>query len=134
MREQLRSREPSAILTGKMTITTPRSDRFLSEERFRLFIEAVQDYAIYTLDPEGKVTSWNQGAERIKGYTSAEILGQSFSIFFSENDRREHKPQQELQTAAREGRFEIEAWRVRKGGAAFWASVVLTAIKDASAR
>lgn len=102
-----------------------------SEDRFRLFVEAVKDYAIYTLDPEGRVTSWNRGAERIKGYAASEMIGQHFSVFFTEEDRREHKPEQELQIAAEQGYFEAEAWRVRKGGSQFWANVVLTAIKDA---
>jgi PAS domain S-box-containing protein len=102
----------------------------LSEERFRLFVEAVRDYAIYTLDPEGRVTSWNHGAERIKGYTAQEIMGRDFSCFFTAQDRQQGKPEQELQTAAEEGRFEAEAWRVRKDGSQFWANVVLTAIND----
>jgi PAS domain S-box-containing protein len=103
-----------------------------SEERFRLFVEAVKDYAIYTLDPDGRVTSWNQGAERIKGYSALEVIGQHFSLFFTEEDKRARKPEQELQVAADQGRFETEGWRVRKGGSQFWANVVLTAIKDGS--
>jgi PAS domain S-box-containing protein len=101
-----------------------------SEQRFRLFVQAVKGYAIYTLDPEGRVTSWNEGAGRIKGYAASEIIGQHFSCFFTEEDRREGKPEQELQIATEEGRFETEGWRVRKDGSRFWASVVLTAIKD----
>jgi PAS domain S-box-containing protein len=100
------------------------------EDRFRVFVEAVKDYAIYTLDPEGRVTSWNQGAERIKGYTASEMIGQHFSVFFTDEDRRQHKPEQELRIAAEQGHFEAEAWRMRKGGSQFWANVVLTAIKE----
>jgi len=100
------------------------------QERFRLFVDAVQDYAIYALDPEGHVTSWNRGAQRIKGYSASEIIGQHFCVFFTEPDRLEGKPQQELEIAEREGQFQAEAWRVRKNGSQFWASVVLTAIKD----
>src|ERR1700736_1310255 len=103
---------------------------FRSEERLRLFVEAVKDCAIYTLDPEGRVTSWNQSAERIKGYAASEIIGNNFSRFFTEEDLQEGKPQQELQIAAEQGQFETEAWRVRKDGSRFWANVVLTAIKD----
>jgi len=101
-----------------------------SGDRFRLFVDAVKDYAIYTLDPEGYVTHWNQGAERIHGFTAAQIVGQHFSAFFTAADREDGKPEQELRIASREGRFEAEGWRVRQGGGQFWANVVLTAIKD----
>jgi PAS domain S-box-containing protein len=113
-----------------VTSNTPANSLQLSEEHFRLFLEAVRDYAIYTLNPEGRVTSWNRGAERIKRYSAHEIIGRHFSCFFTEEDRQLGKPQQELQIAAEEGRFEAEAWRVRQDGSQFWANVVLTAIKD----
>lgn len=100
------------------------------QERFRLFVDAVQDYAIYVLDAEGHVASWNRGAQRIKGYSASEIIGKHFSCFFTEEDRQNGKPLQELQTAEREGQFEGEGWRVRKDGSQFWASLLLTAIKD----
>ena len=100
------------------------------QERFRLFVDAVEDYAIYVLDPEGHVASWNRGAQRIKGYAASEIIGQHFSVFFNEQERVEGKPLQELQIAARDGQFQTEAWRIRKDGSQFWASVLLTAIKD----
>ena len=100
------------------------------QERFRLFVDAVQDYAICVLDPEGEVTSWNRGAQRINGYYASEIIGQHFSIFFTEQDRVAGKPLEELQIAERKGQFECEAWRLRKDGSQFWASVVLTSIKD----
>jgi PAS domain S-box-containing protein len=100
------------------------------EDRFRLFVEAVQDYAIFMLDPTGNVTSWNRGAARIKGYNASEIIGKNFSTFYPEEDKRAHKPEMELEVAAREGRFEDEGWRLRKDGSRFWASVIITAIRD----
>ncbi|PYV79624.1 MAG: hypothetical protein DMG93_20485 [Acidobacteria bacterium] len=103
-----------------------------SEERSRLFIEAVQDYAIFMLDPEGRVSTWNTGAERIKGYKASEIIGQHFSRFYPEEDIRAGKPAWELEVAAREGRFEDEDWRVRKDGSRFWANVIITPVRDHS--
>lgn len=100
------------------------------QDRFRLFVDAVKDYAIYVLDPSGSVASWNQGAERIKGYAAAEVIGKHFSCFFTDEDVRDGKPQEELRIAEQEGRFEGEGWRVRKDGSRFWANIVLTAIKD----
>jgi PAS domain S-box-containing protein len=94
-----------------------------------LFIEAVQDYAIFMLDPEGHVSSWNTGAERIKGYKASEIVGQHFSRFYPADDVPS-KPAMELEVAAREGRFEDEGWRVRKDGSKFWANVIITAVRD----
>jgi PAS domain S-box-containing protein len=106
----------------------------LSEERFRLLVEGVTDYAIYMLDPQGIVSNWNAGAERIKGYDRAEIVGQHFSRFYTEEDRAHGEPARSLEIAAREGRFEAEAWRQRKDGTRFWANVVLDAIRDPSGR
>jgi len=100
-----------------------------SEARFRLVVEAVRDYAIFMLDPEGNVSSWNLGAERIKGYKSTDIIGKHFSCFYSEEDIRNGKPQSELVIAAQEGRFEDEGWRLRKDGSKFWANVIITAIR-----
>jgi|FEC22Drversion2_1045045.scaffolds.fasta_scaffold00396_9 PAS domain S-box-containing protein len=99
-------------------------------ERFRLLVEAVTDYAIYMLDPSGIVTLWNTGAERIKGYRASEIVGRSFENFYEEADRKAGIPQRALQTAAREGKFEAEGWRVRKDGTRFWAFVIIDAIYD----
>jgi PAS domain S-box-containing protein len=99
-----------------------------SEQRFQLLVEAVRDYAIFMLDPEGNVTSWNRGAERIKGYKASEIIGSHFSRFYPEEDLRWGKPQWELKIAAKEGRFEDEGWRVRKDGSRFWANVIITAV------
>jgi PAS domain S-box-containing protein len=101
-----------------------------SEERFRLLIEGVQDYAIFMLDPDGRVRNWNSGAKRIKGYDSAEIIGKHFSCFYPEEDLRNGKPAWELEVAAKEGRFEDEGWRLRKDGSRFWANVIITAIRD----
>src|SRR6185437_1675800 len=92
--------------------------------RYRLLIEAVTDYAIYMLDSTGIVTSWNPGAQRFKGYTADEIIGQHFSRFYTEEDRKSGLPQRALETAVREGKFEHEGWRVRKDGTRFWALVV----------
>jgi PAS domain S-box-containing protein len=94
----------------------------------------VQDYAIFMLDPEGRVASWNAGAERIKGYTSEEILGRSFTTFYPPEVVATGFPHKELEAAARHGRFEDENWRVRKDGSRFWANVVFTALRDASGR
>jgi PAS domain S-box-containing protein len=103
-----------------------------SEERFRLLVQGVRDYAIYMLDRSGNLSSWNEGAEHIKGYTASEIIGKHFSVFYPEEDIRAGKPQRDLEAALREGRFEEEGWRVRKDGSRFWASVVITALKDDS--
>jgi PAS domain S-box-containing protein len=103
----------------------------LSEEgRFRILVEAITDYAIYMLDPKGVVSSWNPGAQRFKGYRAGEIIGQHFSRFYTEEDRRAGLPVLALETAAREGRFENEGWRVRKDGSRFWADVVIDRIQD----
>src|SRR5581483_7573814 len=111
-----------------------RADEALrdSEERFRLMVENVKVYAIFMLDPQGRVLSWNEGAERIKGYKAEEIIGRHFSCFYPEDDKQSSKPQKELEIAAVEGRVEDEGWRIRKYGSRFWARVVITAIKDAA--
>jgi PAS domain S-box-containing protein len=101
-----------------------------SEERFRLLVESVQDYAIFMLDPAGLVMSWNAGAEKINGYPAKEILGQHFSRFYPPEYLDQHDPQMELDAAATEGRLETEAWRMRKDGSRFWANIVITAVRD----
>jgi PAS domain S-box-containing protein len=106
--------------------TRPRS----SEEQFRLLVESVVDYAIFMLDPNGIVTTWNLGAERIKGYRAEEIIGQHFSRFYLEEDVRAGLCDRELEQAAEVGRFACEDWRVRKDGSRFWANVVITAVRD----
>jgi PAS domain S-box-containing protein len=102
----------------------------LSEEQFRLLVQGVTDYAIYMLDPEGRVANWNLGAERIKGYAPDEIIGKHFSQFYTDTDREGGEPRRAIETAAREGRFEKEGWRVRKDGSRFWAHVVIDSIRD----
>ena len=101
-----------------------------AEESFRLMVESVTDYAIVGLDPDGRVLSWNTGAERIKGYRADEIIGQHFSLFYPRDDIASGKPQRELALATNNGRYEDEGWRMRKDGSLFWANVVFTAIRD----
>ncbi|HEX3414142.1 MAG TPA: PAS domain S-box protein, partial [Stellaceae bacterium] len=105
-----------------------------SEERFRLLVQEVADYAIFMLDPNGFVTNWNAGAARIKGYTAEEIVGHHFSRFYPEEDQQRKLPQTILETARRTGKFEAEGWRVRKDGTRFWANVVIDAIHDGTGR
>jgi PAS domain S-box-containing protein len=105
-----------------------------SEERFRLMVESVRDYAIFMLDPDGYVTSWNKGAELNKGYKADEIIGRHFSVFYPQEKLEARWPQHELEVAQREGRFEDEGWRLRKDGTRFWANVVITALHDADGR
>jgi PAS domain S-box-containing protein len=122
----------TADLQKKAEVIQGQADLRLSEERFRNLVEVVRDYAIFMLDPEGRICSWNQGAERIKGYQASEIIGKHFSCFYPELDLLAGKPQHELETAIREGRVEDEGWRVRKDGSKFWATVVITAMRDES--
>ena len=102
----------------------------LSEENLRLFILEVKDYAIFMLDPSGVVTTWNEGAERIKGYTAEEIIGKNFSEFYTPEAIEKGQPLQELNIAKATGRYQEEGWRVRKDGSRFWADVVITAVRD----
>ena len=104
------------------------------DELFRLLVESVRDYAVYALDPQGHVISWNEGARRLKGYEEEEILGKDFSRFFPPEDIARGKPEMELREAARLGRYEDEDWRVRKDGTRFWANVVITALRDSGGR
>lgn len=104
----------------------PRVD----DDRFRLLVDAVIDYAIYMIDAQGFVVSWNTGARRFKGYQEAEILGAHFSCFYTPEDRQAGLPQRTLDTALHEGRFEGEGWRVRKDGTHFWCHVVVDPIRD----
>jgi PAS domain S-box-containing protein len=101
-----------------------------SEERFRLLVESVTEYAIFLLDPDGFIASWNKGAERIKGYTESEIIGRHFSVFYGPDAVAARYPQHELELAKREGRCEDEGWRLRKDGSRFWANVLITALRD----
>jgi len=105
-------------------------NRLLTEDPFRLLVQSIVDYAIYLLDPDGNVTSWNAGAEQIKGFQTDEIVGKHFSLFYTPEDRDAGVPARVLETAKREGKFEGEGWRVRKDGTRFWASVVVDRIND----
>lgn len=107
-----------------------KSQAHLAEERFRLLVEGVHDYAIFMLDPNGIILSWNEGARRLKGYEASEIIGRHFSCLFPKEDIERGKPGISLTTAVREGRFEDEGWRVRKDGSRFWASVIITTLRD----
>src|SRR5579863_132543 len=102
-----------------------------SEQRFRLLVETVRDYAIFMLDPNGFILTWNAGAERFKGYKAHEIIGQHFSRFYPPDTLANGLPKRELEKASATGVFEDEGWRVRKDGSLFWANVVITALRDA---
>src|SRR5690606_33454916 len=112
--------------------STPQEAHFLGEERFRLLVESVEDYAIYMLDPDGIVISWNPGAQRLKGYTDAEAVGQPFHRFFPPEDALAGKPGRLLQRALETGKARDEGWRVRKDGTRFRAEVVVTPVRNAS--
>lgn len=108
----------------------PGVPRLRGEVAFRLLVDAVEDYAIFLLDPEGRVLTWNRGAERIKGYSADEILGQHFSVFYVPEEREAGRPMRLLRLAAQHGRYEDEGWRVRRDGTRFWADVIVTALLD----
>ncbi len=109
-------------------------DLRLTEENFRLLVAAVGEYAIFMLDPDGKVVSWNAGAQRIKQYSPSEIIGQSFHVFYPPEDRESGHPEHNLEMARRDGEYAEEGWRIRKDGTQFWASVVISAIYDDTGR
>jgi PAS domain S-box-containing protein len=130
-------RTEAGELVGFAKVTKDITERKLaqealreSEQRFRLLVQGVTDYAIYMLSPTGIITNWNAGAERIKGYTHDEVMGEHFSKFYTEEDRLADAPSRGLAIAAKEGRYENEGWRVRKDGTRFWAHVVVDAIHD----
>src|SRR4051812_46841422 len=106
----------------------PESYLFDGERSFRLLVQGVTDYAIYMLDPDGIIATWNLGAERIKGYTASEVVGRHFGMFYPPQDREANMPAKSLDTARRTGKFEAEGWRLRKDGTRFLASVVIDAI------
>jgi PAS domain S-box-containing protein len=140
-------RDGTGTLVGYGKVTRDLTARRLSEEQlrvsaaslstandqlqqFRLLIAGVRDYAIFMLDAGGHIASWNAGAQHIKGYEESEVIGRHFSIFYTQEDRDRRHPAEELEIAAREGRYEEEGWRVRKDGSRFWASVVITALRN----
>jgi PAS domain S-box-containing protein len=134
-------RDASGNLIGFAKITRDLTERKaaetalkLSEEQFRRLVQGVTDYAIYMLDTEGRVSSWNAGAQKIKGYAPSEIIGEHFSRFYTDEDREKGEPKRALKIATEEGRFEKEGWRIRKNGSRFWASVVIDAIRDESGK
>jgi len=134
-------RDPAGKLVGFGKVTRDLSERRAasealreSEQRFRLLVHGVRDYGIFMLDPTGHVISWNEGAERMKGYAAHEILGQHFSKFYPPEDLAWDKPGMELETATRVGHFEDEGWRLRKDGTRFWANVVITAVREPSGK
>jgi hypothetical protein len=123
--------EPLYVFLQVQDITAQRvaeDELRRSEERFRLLVEAVEDYAIFMLSPEGVVVSWNAGAQRIKGYSAAEIIGRHFRVFYPQERQAEHHPEHELEMALRDGSYEEEGWRVRKDGNRFWANVLITTV------
>jgi PAS domain S-box-containing protein len=123
-------RAENGELLGFGKITRDLTEQREAERRYRLLIEGVTDYAIYSLDPTGVITSWNAGAERIKGYSAHEILGKHFSTFYTREDAAANLPDYVLKHAAEKGHFEGEGWRVRKDGTRFWSSVVVTALRN----
>lgn len=131
-------REPNGTIVGFGKVTRDMTARRDAEELvrqnneiFQLLVASVRDYAIFMLDPQGNIATWNAGAQRIKGYKPEEIIGSHFSRFYPEEDKKNHKPERELEIAARDGSVEDEGWRIRKDGSRFWANVVITAVHDA---
>jgi PAS domain S-box-containing protein len=130
-------RDEDGTLVGFAKVTRDLTERRAaeeelrrSEERFRLLVQSITDYAIYMLDPTGRITSWNPGAQRFKGYSREQILGEHFSRFYTDEDRATGLPQRALATAEREGKFEAEGWRVRQDGSRFWAHVIIDPIRS----
>ncbi len=134
-------RDGKGLHVGFTKVTRDLTQRKLAEEalkqseaRFRLIVESVRDYAIFMLDADGKVATWNEGAKRLKGYVAQEIVGKHFSAFFTAEDIQSRKPEIEIETAMEQGRSEEEGWRIRKDGSRFWANVILTKIIDSDGK
>ena len=121
-------------LLGFGKITRDLTERRAAEQRYRLLVDSVQDYSIFSLDASGYVTSWNSGAQRIKGYTAEDIIGKHFSTFYTPEDAEAGMPERVLKTARETGHFEGEGWRVRKDGTRFWSSILVTPIVDEDGR
>ncbi|WP_322786918.1 PAS domain-containing protein [Paraburkholderia sprentiae] len=117
-----------------MTNQTQTIGETSGEQSFQLLIAGVREYAIFMLDPEGFIKTWNAGAQRFKGYAASEIIGRHFSVFYTEHDRTSGRPALALRTALDEGKFEDDGWRVRKDGSQFWASVVIDPLRDDSGK
>ena len=129
-RRKAAGERPAVDLTHRPRPEPRREGLADTDRRFRLFVERVRDYAIFMLDPAGRVATWNDGAERIKGYPAQEIIGQHMSRFYTPEDIERGLPEQLLKTAETEGRADSEGWRVRKDGSRFWAEVSITALHD----
>ena len=126
---------PRSEARGRAPLATARDAELTKHDdahRFRLLVESVRDYAIFILDPDGLIVTWNPGAERIKGYKASEIVGRHFSTFYPQEDIDAGKCERELEIASREGRFEEEGWRLRKDGSRLWAHVTITALREPS--
>ena len=127
--------EANQSLRQDIVVRTKLEDELRrSEEKFRLLVGGIRDYAVFMLDPEGRIATWNEGAEAIKGYKAEEIIGEHFSRFYPQEAIDARFPQMELEVAARVGRFEDEGWRLRKDGSAFWANVIITALFDSNGK
>jgi PAS domain S-box-containing protein len=129
------SSAPTSVGGGQEAVTlasAPAADLAMSkgESLYTLLVESVRDYAIFALDPSGRILTWNLGAQRLKGYSTDEILGRHFSVFYPPEDVAARKPERELEDAIRDGRVEDEGWRVRKDGSRFWANVIITALRN----
>lgn len=124
--------ETSGARVPESSDIRPLGERPVDADLYRLLVHSVRDYGIFLLDPKGHVASWNEGAQRIKGYSEEEIIGRHFSTFYPAEDIASGKPDMELEVAARVGRFEDEGWRIRKDGSLFWANVVITALRNNS--
>src|SRR6266446_671420 len=118
------------LIDSALTAIAEQHAETIEQERSRLFVDVVKDYAIFMLDPQGRVTTWNEGAHRLKGYEAREIVGTHFSVFYPTDARAAGMPQRALDLAVAQGRAEDEGWRVRKDGSRFWANAVITALRD----